>query len=97
MPTKAETFSVRLPDDVKHQLDTVARLSKRSRSFIVNEAVASYLRDRADYIRELDEAVKSIESGVGHSSDQIFAWLNSWGTENELPSPEPDIRPPSGR
>jgi len=42
---------------------------------------------------ELDEAVKSIESGVGHSSEQIFAWLNSWGTEAELPSPEPDIRP----
>ena len=97
MPAKAETFSVRLPEDIKQQVDALARLSKRSRSFIVNEAVAAYLHDRADYIRELDEAVKNVESGIGHSGDQIFAWLDSWGTENELPSPSPDIGPAPAR
>lgn len=91
MPIKAETFSVRLPDDVKTQVDHLAKLTLRSRSFIVNEAVAIYIRDRSEYIRELEMAVKSAESGIGHSSDQIFGWIKSWGTSAELPSPQPDI------
>ena len=47
------------------------------------------------YIRELDEAMESIGSGVGYSSERIFAWLRSWGTTDELASPAPDRPPPS--
>lgn len=95
MPTKTDTFSVRLPEDIKQQVDDIARLTKRSRSFIVKEAITSYVTSRQDYIKELDEAVKSAESGVGHSSEQIFSWMKSWGTEDELSSPTPDITPKS--
>lgn len=42
---------------------------------------------------ELNEAVADAQSGYGHSSDQIHTWMKSWGTENELPAPEPDITP----
>jgi predicted transcriptional regulator len=66
MPSKAETFSVRLSDSVKTQVDELARLTKRSRSFIVQEEISSYVQDRAAYMRELDEAVKSAESDIGH-------------------------------
>ncbi len=93
MSSKAETFSVRLPNDVKYQVDELARLTKRSRSFIIKEAVDTYMSDCADRTRELEKAVKSAETGVGHSSEQILAWMKSWGTDNELPSPEPDIQP----
>ncbi len=93
MPSKAETFSVRLSDEVKTQVDELARVTKRSRSFIVQEAVSTYIQERADYMRELDEAVKSAESGIGHSGEQIFDWMRSWGTASEQASPEPDIYP----
>lgn len=91
MPTKADTFSVRLPDDVKIQVDHLAKLTRRSRSFIVNEAVSQYMRERIDYIRELDSAVESAESDTGHSGEQIFGWMKSWGTNAELQSPRPDL------
>ncbi|WP_407049460.1 hypothetical protein [Methyloraptor flagellatus] len=45
------------------------------------------------YRDELDEALRSIESGVGHSSEQVFDWLRSWGTADEKPSPQPDLGP----
>jgi len=93
MPAKSASFSVRLPLEVKRQLDELASATKRSRCFIVNEAVASFARERAGYLRELDEAVKSAESGVGHSSEQIFAWMRSWGRPDESPAPEPHIQP----
>ena len=97
MPVKSETFSVRLSEDVRQQVDDLARLSKRSRSFIVNEAVETYMRGRADYIRDLDAAVKSAESGVGHSGAQIFGWMKSWGMQKEIASPAPDVRPAKSR
>ena len=97
MPAKAETFSVRLSDEVRQQVDQLARLSKRSRSFIVNEAVETYMRGHADYIRDLDAAVKSAESGVGHSGAQIFGWMKSWGMQKEIASPAPDVRPAKSR
>lgn len=93
MPSKAETFSVRLPDEVKVQLDELAVLTKRSRSFLVQEAVTSYVKDRAAYLRDIDSAVLSAESGLGHSGEQIFGWMESWGTDREQPSPAPDIKP----
>ena len=93
MPTKAETFSVRLPDGVRSQVDEIARVTKRSRSFIINEAVALYVRDRAEYARELDEAVKSAKSGVGHSAGQVFAWMDSWAAGDKRPLPSPDVFP----
>ncbi len=93
MPSKSETFSVRLPNDVKRQLDELARETKRSRSFIVNEAVASFVRERRGYLRELDQALNSARSGVGHSSERIFTWMRSRGAAEESPAPEPDIRP----
>lgn len=87
-----ETFSVRLPDELKAEVDRLATMTKRSRSFIVKEAVAAYMHERTAYMRELDEAMQSAASGVGHSGDQIFDWMRSWGTRNELPEPKPDIR-----
>lgn len=92
MPSKADTFSVRLPDDMKSQLDQLAKLTKRSRSFLVQEAIAFYVKDRAAYLLDIDEAVASAESGIGHSGEQIFEWMNSWGTDGELPSPQPDLK-----
>ena len=80
----------------------MARATKRSRFFIGNEAAATFVRERAklpfvreraNYLRELELAVKSAESGVGHSGERIFAWMPSWGNADELPAPEPDIRP----
>lgn len=93
MPSKAETFSVRLPEGVKSQVDEIARVTKRSRSFIIKEAVALYVRDRAEYARELDEAVRSAKTGVGHSAEQVFGWMDSWAAGDKRPLPSPDVYP----
>ena len=68
MPSKAETFSVRLPNDIKHQVDELARLTKRSRSFIVKEAVDSYMR-------VMDESFKSTDN---------FNWMKSSDIDQKL-------------
>lgn len=93
MSAKAETFSVRLPEGVKIQVDEIARVTKRSRSFIIKEAVALYVRDRAEYARELDDAVKSAQTGIGHSAEQVFGWMDAWAAGDKHPLPSPDVYP----
>jgi predicted transcriptional regulator len=94
MSAKAETFSVRLPESTCALVDHLAQISKRSRSYIINAAVEAYVKDRAAYLQDLDEAVATAENGVNFSAEKIFEWMNSWGTKNELPSPHiPDVFP----
>lgn len=42
---------------------------------------------------------KYLEEGIGVPGEEVHAWLESWGTENELPQPkarklfDPKLRP----
>ncbi len=93
MPTNAETFSVRLTDDLKQEVDALAKLTKRSRSFIVQEAVASYIASHRDYLNAVDEALAEADKGIFVSGKRAFEWLDSFNRGNPGPLPEPDITP----
>jgi hypothetical protein len=47
----------------------------------------------AAYARDLDEALKSAKSGIGHSSQQVFEWMDSWAAGDKPPLPSPDVDP----
>lgn len=88
----SETFSVRLSPETKRELEEYARATQRSSAFIVKEAVEMHLAERRAYLAAIEEAIKeSEESGEFISWEATKAWLDSWGTENELPPPKPDI------
>ena len=91
MPTTP--FSIRLDTDIKVKLEQEARLEDRSAGYIAQKAIEDYLDAKA-YKREcLREAVAEADKGVFISEEAMDAWINSWGTENELPMPRPDVFP----
>lgn len=87
------TLSVRLPADLRREVDEVATATGRSRSAFIREAVEIYLEEKKAYHAAIDEALKEAEEGIFVSWEKVKEWLESWGTENELPPPEPDIFP----
>ena len=91
--TMANPISIRLANENQVNVDRLAKMTKRSRSFVINEAIEAYMRDRIQYLEDLNEAVMDAQSGYGHSSEQIHNWMKSWGSEDELAAPEPDINP----
>ena len=93
MSANADTFMVRLPEDVRDQLNAIARQTQRSPATIINEAVANYLRDHAQFAHELDDALANAKSGIGHSADQVFRWMDDWAAGQKHPIPEPDVLP----
>ena len=87
-------FSIRLDAEVKTRLEQEAQLEDRSAGYIAQKAIEDYLDAKA-YKREcLREAIAEADKGVFISEEAMDAWVKSWGTENELPMPEPDIFPP---
>ena len=45
MSDYAPTISIRLPDDARERLDAATRLTRRSRSYLMKEALDRYLGD----------------------------------------------------
>jgi len=48
------TLSVRLPDKMAHELDSVARATERPKSYLVQKALETYLEEQADLQIALD-------------------------------------------
>lgn len=44
-------------------------------------------------MEDLRQAIAEADRGIFVSSEAVDRWMESWGTENELPMPEPDIFP----
>ncbi|MBN9242924.1 MAG: CopG family ribbon-helix-helix protein [Mesorhizobium sp.] len=86
------TFSIRIPDDLRREVDALAKANKRSRSFLVKEALQAYVDEQKAYRDAIKEAIREAdETGEFISWGATQHWLKSWGTDNELPPPEPDI------
>jgi predicted transcriptional regulator len=87
-------LSIRIPDALKQQLDYLSRSTKRSKAFLAAEALEDYVKKNAWKARELHEALAQADKGAFISHDAMAAWVDSIGSENELPSPKPDIFAP---
>ena len=82
--------SVRMPDDLLQQLDSTATRLRRSKGWIINDAVREYLeredlRQRRD--EETREAMAELDAGQVVDGDEVLAWIDSWGSENEREPP----------
>jgi RHH-type rel operon transcriptional repressor/antitoxin RelB len=84
-------FTVRLPDDLKAQLELLAKATNRSKSYLATKAIADYLQRNSWQVKELQQAVAEADEGVFVSEAAVDAWLDSWGTEDELAAPEADL------
>ncbi len=88
-------FSIRLDAKLKGRLEKEAKRRNRPVGFVANRAIKIYFEQLDRLSRELEEASAEADKGVFVSSEAVHAWMASWGTDKELPPPEPDIFPDS--
>lgn len=82
------TFTVRVDQAAKKRLEKLAKSTGRSRSFLAAEAIDEYLDVNEWQIAGIEHAIDSLESGKGMLHDGVKEWVESWGSNNELPSPK---------
>ncbi|MYE00410.1 MAG: hypothetical protein F4Y03_03910 [Alphaproteobacteria bacterium] len=88
-----ERLSLRIDADLKRSLEREAEREERSTSYLAVKAIEAMLRSRAEKREAIRSAVAEAEKGVFISQEAMDAWVASWGTDAELPPPEPDIHP----
>jgi hypothetical protein len=42
---------------------------------------------------DLHEALACVEAGIGHSFEQVSAWMDAWLAGDKPPLPAPDVTP----
>jgi predicted transcriptional regulator len=89
MPTDATT-TLHLSPELSEKLDALARDMQRSKSDLASEAISSYIDRAARQLEEIKKGLEEARSGaLGVPHDEVVKWVESWGTENELPRPKP--------
>jgi predicted transcriptional regulator len=87
--SKTSPLSVRLPEGIKQKLTVLSKAMQRNQSYLVSQAVTEYVRRNAWQVQEIEKAVREVEkNGEGIPHAQMGAWVESWGTSDELPPPD---------
>lgn len=84
--------SVRLQEDVERDLERVAGRQRRSKSWVINQALREYVQRQAtedERWQQTLEALDDVAAGRVLPAKDVHAWLQSWGTPKES-------RPPKG-
>jgi RHH-type rel operon transcriptional repressor/antitoxin RelB len=61
------TVTVRLTDSLASSLDEVAKITERSRSFLIKKAIEAYLEDQADLQIALDRLRDTSDTEISAS------------------------------
>ena len=86
--TRSATLSIRLKPETKKRLARLAKASGRSSNFLIADAVEVYVSDQERMLGEVRQADRQVKSGHYIKSEDMKAWLLSWGTDGELPVPK---------
>lgn len=86
----AVTLSVRIPPEMREQLEELADATGRTKSFLAAEAIEHYLQIQSWQTKAIKDAVVKANSGQAtfYSHEEISNWLNSWGSSQELDAPK---------
>lgn len=74
--------------EVKARLELLAGSTKRSKSFLTNEAVLRYLSEEEDFIKDVEEGVKEANAGKLIAHNDAVKYLQSLGTGKPLKIPK---------
>jgi predicted transcriptional regulator len=87
--TTSTTFSVRVDTATKKRLESLAKNTGRSRSFIAAEAINKYLATNEWQVAGIKAAIASVDREGAISHADMEAWASSLGSASELPVPQP--------
>ena len=89
MTTRA-TVTFHTSPETKERLARLARLTKRSTSFLSNEAVERYLTEEEAFVAAVEEGLAQAEAGQFVDHDAAVAHLRRRDEEDALPATSAD-------
>ncbi len=81
------TLSIRINVETKKRLDALSKRSKRSRSLLAAEAIATFVDSEEWQFGEIQAGIDDLESGRQVTHDKVSKWLGTWGKTGETKAP----------
>jgi predicted transcriptional regulator len=75
------TISFRIAADKVAALDSIAKAMDRDRSYLLNEAVASYLSEQQRFVAMVKEGLRAAENGELIDDEEVGRLVDSWEAE----------------
>ena len=86
--TNRATVTFHTSPEVKARLDVLATRTRRSKSFLTNEAVERYLAEEEDFIADVEAGIAEANAGQLVAHEDAATYLRSLGTDEPLPMPK---------
>ena len=83
-----ETLSIRIDSDVKSKLDLLAKLSRRSKSFLAAEAIGAYVELEQWQLAEIEAGIAELDQGATVPHEKVAKWMKGWGKPGEPKAPK---------
>ena len=75
------TMTIRLDDDLKEQLDRLAAVTQRSKSFLAAEAIREFIELNEWQVREIQQAIKEADAGEFANESEVKQTFAKWGVD----------------
>jgi predicted transcriptional regulator len=82
------SFLVQLDPAVQARLASLAAERCQPVAEVAAEVISMYFAPDSWEHQHIGAGVAELEAGEGVSNERVMEWLDSWGTENELPAPK---------
>lgn len=84
--------SIKLDDGLKDRLKHISATKRRSQHWLMKEAIAEYVdreEKREAFRQDAQQAWDEYQAtGLHVTGEEVTAWLETWGTDDEKASPE---------
>ncbi|MET3854012.1 ribbon-helix-helix protein, CopG family [Rhizobium sp. OAE497] len=74
-PVLSDPIALRLPEDMLRDIETIAKATERTRSWVIVRALKYYLQQEGNDILQVLQGEKQIENGEAVDADDLFALL----------------------
>jgi predicted transcriptional regulator len=82
------SITVQLDSAVQARLVELAEARQQPVSDVAAEVIAMYVAAEDWERRHILQGLAELDAGEGVAHERVVEWLDSWGTENELPPPK---------
>jgi predicted transcriptional regulator len=72
MPATTANFSIRLPQETKDKIDTLARAMGRPRNYLIAEAIERYIQEESWQIAEIQAGIAEDDAGLSVPHDEVM-------------------------
>jgi predicted transcriptional regulator len=70
--------SLRIDDDKIEELDQIAKVSKRDRTFVINEAIETYLEINKWQLEHIKKSLAQADQGKFAQASEVDKALKKW-------------------